>query len=76
MQEPEKKSESTWGALSLAWELGYTIAIPIVALALGGRFLDRKLGTSPWLLLGGILLSMVASSAAIYWKVAKIIGKK
>ena len=26
-----------WSALSLAWNLGYTIAIPIIALALGAN---------------------------------------
>ena len=67
---------NTWSALSLAWELGYTIAIPIVALALGGRLLDKKLGTAPWLLLTGIFLSLIVSSWLVYGKTVKIIGKK
>lgn len=67
---------STWSALSLAWELGYTIAVPIVVLALLGRLLDRKLGTAPWLLLAGILLSIVASSWLVYVKTIKIISRK
>ena len=67
---------STWSALSLAWELGYTIAIPIVALALGGRLLDKKLGTSPWLLLTGIFLSLMVSSWLVYLKTVKIIGRR
>lgn len=68
--------EGLWGALSLAWELGYTIAVPIVVFALGGRWLDRKFETSPWLLLTGIFLSLIASSWLVYFKMAKIIGKK
>lgn len=73
-----RKGESggTWSALSLAWELGYTIAVPIVVFALGGRWLDRKFETSPWLLLTGIFLSLIVSSWLVYFKMAKIIGRK
>ena len=70
-----KENEKEFSALGLAWELGYTIAVPLVALALLGRFLDKKLGTSPWLLLFGILLSIAASSWLVYKKTLDIIGK-
>ena len=70
-----KNSDKQFSAYSLAWQLGYTIAVPIVALALLGRFLDKKLETSPWLLLIGILLSIAISSYAIYKKTLDIIGK-
>lgn len=66
------RSAGPWQALSLAWELGYMIAVPVVLLALGGRLLDRKFGTSPWLLLAGIILSIVASSAAVTMRVRRI----
>lgn len=69
------KESSVWYALSLAWQLGYTIAVPIVVLALVGRLLDRKFGSSPWLLLAGILLSLIVSSWLIYLKVIKILKK-
>ena len=70
-----ENNQGTWSALSLAWELGYTIAIPIVAFALVGRVLDQKLDSSPWLLLIGIFLSILASSWLVYFKMVKIIGK-
>jgi len=70
-----KKSEKQFSALGLAWELGYTIAVPLVALALFGRFLDKKLGTAPWLLLAGILVSIAVSSWLVYKKTLDIIGK-
>lgn len=75
LREGDRGGESggTWSALSLAWELGYTIAVPIVAFALGGRWLDRKFETSPWLLLAGIFLSLIVSSWLVYFKMAKII---
>ena len=73
-QEIKEKGQ-TWSALSLAWQLGYSIAIPLVVLALGGRFFDKKFGTSPWLLLTGILLSLVVSTFLVYSKTIKILGE-
>ncbi|MDO8622395.1 MAG: AtpZ/AtpI family protein [bacterium] len=70
---PEQSPRSAlWGSLELAFELGYLIAIPIVLLGLGGRFLDRWLGTSPWLLLAGVLLALVLSTVGIIRKVRDI----
>jgi len=62
-----------FNAWQLAWELGYTIAIPIVLFALLGRWADHSLGTSPWLLLTGVLISILISSFAVYKKVSKIL---
>lgn len=59
-------------ALSLAWELGYTIAIPIVILGFGGAWLDKKIGSSPAFLLTGIILSLIISGIAVYRKVKNI----
>lgn len=61
-----------WSALNLAWELGYTIAIPIAILGFGGAWLDKKLETSPALLLIGIALSLLVSGVAVYRKVKSI----
>lgn len=68
-----KEKNNVWSALSLAWQLGYTIAIPLVVLALVGRFLDKRFGTSPWLLLVGVLSSLIVSTIAIYYKTVKIL---
>ncbi|MBD3281662.1 hypothetical protein GF391_02855 [Candidatus Uhrbacteria bacterium] len=74
--KPSKKDGLTgWEALGFAWEMGYTMAIPLVALALGGRLLDRYLNTSPAFLLTGILLSIIASSILVGIKATKIIKK-
>ena len=73
--ENQKISENNneWSAVSLAWNLGYTIAIPIIALALGGRFLDKKFDTSPLFLLIGVFASILVSTLGVYYKVKKII---
>lgn len=59
--------------IALAWELGYTIAVPLVVFALVGRFADTYFNSSPWLLLGGILLSIFVSSFLVYKKTVKIL---
>lgn len=61
---PQKKQQKSplQQALAIGWELGYSIAIPIVLFALSGRFLDRHYGTSPLFLLIGVLISLVSTS--------------
>ncbi len=71
-QEIKEKGQ-VWSALSLAWQLGYSIAIPLVVLALGGRLIDKKFGTSPWFLLTGIFLSLIVSTFSVYFKTIKIL---
>lgn len=58
--------------ISLAFEMGYTIAIPIVLFALGGRWLDRKLDSSPLFLLVGIFFALITTGFFIYRKIRKI----
>lgn len=62
-------------AFGFAWEMGYTMAIPLVLLALGGRLLDKWLNTSPVLLLVGIFASIVVSSILLGFKATEIIGR-
>lgn len=62
-------------AMSMAWELGYTIALPIIILALGGRLLDKKLNSSPWFLLAGIGVALMISGTAVYYKTIKIMDE-
>ena len=58
--------------LSLVFELGYMIALPIVICALGGRLMDRHWGTSPLFLLVGIGIAMVVSGYMVYTKMQSI----
>ncbi len=60
-------------ALGLAWEFGYSIAIPLVILALLGRWADRAWGSSPWGLLGGVILAMILSSFLLVRKFSKLV---
>jgi F0F1-type ATP synthase assembly protein I len=76
MTDEKRNGQDSWSAASLAWELGYIIAVPLVVLALLGRFIDKKYGTSPWFLLVGIVLSILVSSYAAYNKSKEIIDKQ
>ncbi|MFZ2154219.1 MAG: AtpZ/AtpI family protein [Candidatus Moraniibacteriota bacterium] len=61
---------------SLAFELGYIVAIPIVLLALAGRMIDKKIDSAPWFLLLGIVIAIIVSTYWIYKKTAAIIDNK
>lgn len=71
-----KGNDSQWSVFSLAMELGYLIAIPLVLLALLGRFLDKKLETAPWLLLFGIGIAIFLSTYLVYKKTISVINEE
>ncbi len=49
--------------------LGWTFAVTVTLGVLAGWWLDRKLGTRPWLLLAGSLLG-IASAFVSFFRVA------
>lgn len=75
MEKPDAKEETakSFRAVPLAFELGFTIALPIVFLALAGRLLDKHLTTSPIFLLIGILTSIVITTVLVYKKMSKLL---
>jgi len=64
----KNNTSSTWQALGLAFQLGYTIAIPAVVFALIGRVLDKKYNTTPLLLIIGLLIALILSSISVFKK--------
>ncbi|MFA6511552.1 MAG: AtpZ/AtpI family protein [Patescibacteria group bacterium] len=64
--------EQQLSAFQMAMQLGFTISVPLVALALLGRVLDNRFDTHPWLLITGIVVSMVVSSILVVWKAFKL----
>jgi len=62
-------------ALNFAWQMGYTMAVPLILLALAGRLLDKQYQTSPLFLLTGIILSIIISSILVAQKATSIIRK-
>jgi len=71
-QDKKTKNEGVFYALSLAFELGYIIAIPAVGFAIGGRLIDRRFDSSPTFLLLGIFAAILLSSYFVYIKTKKI----
>jgi F0F1-type ATP synthase assembly protein I len=68
----QKARSAMWTALGIALELGYLIAIPIIAFGLGGAWLDKKFGTSPLWLLIGVAAAFIITSIGIYRKIKDI----
>jgi ATP synthase protein I len=46
--------------------LGIELALSTVIGLLGGRWLDGKLGTAPWLTLVGLILGVIAGFRSLY----------
>lgn len=74
LKKPVDNGLSLSEAFGLAWQFGYTMAIPLVVFALGGRLLDKHFNTSPLFLLIGIIVSIAISSILIGTKAVKIIS--
>lgn len=70
-----KEKNNTWFVLGLLGQLGYVIAVPLVILALLGRFIDKRYDTSPWFLIIGMFLALVISSIWVYKRTAEIMKK-
>ena len=52
-----------WGLVSLSLELGFIIALPLLAFAFAGKWLDQRLHTNtPWFTLLGIILAIAATT--------------
>ncbi len=73
--EEEKKQEkdalTKSDLISFAFEVGGSIALPLVILALGGRLLDKYFDSSPLFLILGLLLSLISTAYLISKKVKK-----
>ncbi len=62
-------------ALSFVWDMVVIIALPTTLLALGGRWLDRKLGATPWFTFLGLVLALGIAYILVSRK-AKDIAKR
>ncbi|MFH0829094.1 MAG: AtpZ/AtpI family protein [Candidatus Kerfeldbacteria bacterium] len=62
-------------ALGFAWDFGIVVVMPLVVLGILGRFLDRHFGTTPWLFLGSVLVSIVLSVFLLVVRLKKIISR-
>ena len=72
-ENKRKRGDTDWSLFSLAWDLGWMITIPILLFGVGGAILDRRLHSSPWLLLLGFAISLSLTSFFIYFKITKVL---
>lgn len=61
--------QSLFFAFSLVGQIGFATAIPLVLFGLGGRYLDNKFHTGPYLFLVGIIIATIM----IYFILRKIV---
>ncbi len=72
MSTSPSRYTALWTALGLAWELGYVIALPLVIFALVGRWLDHRWGTSPLMILVGVVVAFIITSIWLATKLKEI----
>jgi F0F1-type ATP synthase assembly protein I len=73
---PKNQQSGLFSSLGLVGNLGFQIAAPLILFAVVGRALDVRFHTSPWFLLGGILLSIILSSIAITKNILTILSSE
>lgn len=69
------KNDSLWRLIGVAWQLGYSIALPLVFFALGGVFLDRFFHSSPLFFLIGVIAAIIVSTVIVIKKINELIDK-
>jgi len=63
--------QGTWKALGELSSIGLVLVLATVIGLVGGYYLDRWLGTSPWLLLLGLVLGIAAGFVNLFRSVTR-----
>ena len=63
--------QGTWKALGELSSIGLVLVLATVIGLVGGYYLDRWLGTSPWLLLVGLVLGIAAGFVNLFRSVTR-----
>ncbi len=72
-QTKESSLKTLLQALNTAWSLGFMIVTPVIVLSFLGLFLDKKMGTTPFLTIGGLFLGTIAGIIIAIKEVKKIL---
>ncbi|HBH46795.1 MAG: hypothetical protein A2445_02385 [Candidatus Jacksonbacteria bacterium RIFOXYC2_FULL_44_29] len=72
MEQKKAGVVTRWAVVSLALELGFIIALPIVILGLTGKYLDTRLATGAVFKIVGMLLAITVTSLWISRRFAEI----
>lgn len=68
----DKDRQKMLRAFSMVTTIGAQLATTIVIGYFGGRYLDHKLGTDPWLMIAGLLTGVAAGMFGIYKTVTSL----
>jgi hypothetical protein len=60
------KKSNKWGYAPILLEVGFEISIPLVVFVILGVWLDNKFHTPHLFLFGGIFISLISSTMALY----------
>jgi len=74
-QQPQKNIDFGQ-VMVLGSELGFLIAFPLIICILLGIYLDKKLNTFPWILLGMVLMGIVLTVVNVYKVVIPFLEKR
>lgn len=74
-QRPQKNIDIGY-VLAVGGELGFLIAFPLVICIVLGIYIDKRLGTFPWLLLASVLLGMILTVVNVYKVVIPFLEKR
>ena len=79
MENPEKKPAKSYSfetakVMSVAFEMGFIIALPIVVLGLGGKWLDQKHHTHIFVYLA-IAVALATSVIWLYSRLSELVQK-
>lgn len=72
MQKKNKEKSPFRQAAGVAWQVGYTITVPLIILVIVGRILDKHFNSSPIFILAGIVFSMIISTFTLSLRIKKI----
>jgi len=65
----------TWYAISFAFQLGFVIVAPIGGFILLSLWGDRNFHTTPFLLIGGIIIGVIVTVYEVYHLMSPLIRK-
>lgn len=63
--------QGTWKALGELSSIGLVLVVSTIIGLVGGYYADRSLGTSPWLLLVGLVLGIAAGFVNLFRSVTR-----
>ena len=63
--------QGTWKALGELSSIGLVLVVATIIGLVGGYYADRLLGTSPWLLLVGLVLGIAAGFVNLFRSVTR-----